>query len=122
MTVGIEGEEIVIRTPIDSLSDAFKGAVELGRIPKGFVVTDQRAFAQAVLSELLDEDEQGTTIVHELFDQAMNNALENGADGVDEAPPEPPECEECGASDADDVADMWLCPECAKEAQGAAGE
>lgn len=47
-------------------------------------VTDKLIFARAVLMELQDEEEDGTTMLHRLFDEAMKRAVENGCEGVDE--------------------------------------
>lgn len=46
-------------------------------------VTDHDAFAKEVLSALKDEEEDGTTIVHEMLDKAVNMAIENGAEGIE---------------------------------------
>lgn len=46
-------------------------------------VTDADLFAEAILYELNAESEDGTTIVHKMFDQAVENAIENGAEGIE---------------------------------------
>lgn len=45
-------------------------------------ITDPDKFAKAVLSALLDESEDGTTLVHLAIDTAASNAIENGAEGI----------------------------------------
>ena len=48
-------------------------------IPK---VVDAAAFADAIYHQLNDEEEDGTTIVHRMFDDAIKEAVEQGAEGV----------------------------------------
>jgi hypothetical protein len=47
-------------------------------------VTDKILFARAVLMELQAEEEDGTTMLQELLDEAMKRAVENGCDGIDD--------------------------------------
>lgn len=48
-------------------------------IPK---VTDPAMFAKEVYRRLNDEEEDGTTIVHRMFDDAIKEAVEQGAEGI----------------------------------------
>lgn len=50
--------------------------------PEGSRVTHTKTFSDAVLSELQDEEEDGTTLAHLMLDQAIDRAIENGAEGV----------------------------------------
>ena len=45
-------------------------------------VTDPLAFAKALETELCKEEEDGTTLVHQMLDEAAMNAVEGGADGI----------------------------------------
>lgn len=45
-------------------------------------VTDADVFAQAVADELLQEDEEGTTLVHMMLDGAATQAIDQGAEGI----------------------------------------
>lgn len=76
----IEGDEIVIRFVIPFLPLIFDGS------PLGpeFKVTDPNAFARDVVSELNREEEDGTTPVHRMFDAVLTEAVEQGAEGVEE--------------------------------------
>jgi hypothetical protein len=49
-----------------------------------YKVLDLEAFAKDVVNELLDEDEEGTTPVHRLLDNAFFFAIENGSAGIAE--------------------------------------
>jgi hypothetical protein len=80
----IEGDDIVIRIAIKNLPIAFAGGVDLGSIPPGYEITDPKKFAEEVVYSLEAEDEQGTTDIHRLFDKAMWDAVENGAEGCEE--------------------------------------
>jgi len=90
MECKIEGDEIVIRVKIDCLQIAWENGpfVESNYGPddednKPPVITDCEAFAQELVNELNFEDESGTNAVMTMFDNAMERAIENGADGVD---------------------------------------
>lgn len=45
-------------------------------------VTDPQVFAEAIKAELLREEEDGTTLIHRMFDKAAINAVEGGAEGI----------------------------------------
>jgi hypothetical protein len=45
-------------------------------------ITDPDKFAAEVLRALVDEDDEGTTLVHIAIDTAAMNAIENGAEGI----------------------------------------
>lgn len=76
----IEGDEIVIRLKIEALPGALAGG------PHGLWmrVTNSGDAAKAMVRVLEAEEEDGTTPVHRLFDDAMLHALENGEDGFRE--------------------------------------
>lgn len=78
----IEGNQIVIRIDIETLPIAVEGGIDLGTIASGGRVVDAYAFAKEVVYALNDEEEDGTTLVHEMFDAAFDDALDMGAQGV----------------------------------------
>jgi hypothetical protein len=84
----IEDGAIVIRVPLTALPQVVEGAWALGSLETRYVVTDTEAFAKDLVRALNDEDEQGTTLVHKMFDDAINEALEQGAEGIEEDPEE----------------------------------
>lgn len=49
------------------------------RVPR---ITDPKLFAKSVFHQILCEEEDGTTIVHRMFDEAIINAVEQGAEGI----------------------------------------
>lgn len=79
----IVGGDIVIRMPINGIADAVRGANSLHAWNTPIQVTDARAFAEDVCRTLNSDDEQGTTMVHELFDKAFSSAADDGAEGVE---------------------------------------
>lgn len=77
---------IVITLP----ATAFKMAAELhpdlwdhAADASSLKIIDQNAFAKDVVRELRREEEDGTTLVHLMFDSAVMRALENGCEGID---------------------------------------
>jgi len=47
-------------------------------------ITDKKQFIASLVRQLKFEDEEGSTLVHEMFDSAVTTMLENGDLGVDE--------------------------------------
>ena len=47
-------------------------------------ISNQKEFAKGVFQQLLDEDEEGTTVVHRMLDKAMCEVVEQGGEGVTE--------------------------------------
>lgn len=80
----IENDEIVIRVPFKYLPTIVEGAWALNALDKRFKLTDAALFAKNMVRALNDEDEQGTTMIHKMFDKAINEALEQGAEGIEE--------------------------------------
>ncbi len=78
----IEGGEIVIRVSIDALPFIADHVFALeGSL---YAVTDAPTFARDLVYELNREEEDGTTPIHRMFDAAISEANEQGADGVTE--------------------------------------
>ena len=84
-TVAIEdGDAIVIRIPLAYLPVAMDCAVDAGHVYGAHEVTEIGLFAEALVGELKEEKEDGTTLIHGLLDMAIGAAVENGAEGVEE--------------------------------------
>ena len=79
----IEDGVIVIRLAVDAIPSAVRGGVDMMAIDPPFRVTNAKAFAKDVVRALNDEDEDGTTPIHRMFDAAFNEAAEWGADGIE---------------------------------------
>ena len=80
----IEDNAIVIRVPLASLPQVVEGAWALGSLDTRWKLTNVPLFARDFVRELNSEDEEGTTMVHRMFDAAINEALEQGAEGIEE--------------------------------------
>jgi len=79
----IEGDQIVIRIDISNLPVIVSGAWALSALPP-LKVTDAPEFAKELCRQLNDEDEEGTTPIHRLIDKGVNEAVEQGAFGIEE--------------------------------------
>lgn len=82
----IERGVIVIRLPIENLPVVLQATPNIGEGEPWFKITDIEAFAKDLLYELNQEDEIGNTRVHRMFDEAILEAINQGADGVEDAP------------------------------------
>lgn len=82
----IEDAHIVIRLPIANLQAAIDGGIATGSIPFEMRIADQAVFAKDVCAALNDEDEEGTTAIHKLFDNAFIDAAEQGSLGLKDEP------------------------------------
>jgi len=82
----IEDGCIVIRVAIEALETVIDGVGTLWdeRGEPRFKVTDGLKFAADLVHSLNDEDEQGTTRIHLMFDDAIDHAVEYGAEGIEE--------------------------------------
>lgn len=75
---------IVIRVRIANLQAIMDGGYACNAYTTRWKVTDTVGFAKEISSELNDEDEEGTTMIHRMFDRAILQAIERGAQHVDE--------------------------------------
>lgn len=86
-TVAIRGNRLVIEISLPTLVTAFDACPEFEDDDNGeniFIVTNQQEFIKSVRRALTHEQEDGTTIVHEMFDRAFVDVVEQGMEGVDE--------------------------------------
>lgn len=80
----IEGTSIVIRVPLDALPAVLEGAWAMNKFDTRMKITDIGEFSRELVHSLNSEDEQGTTVIHEMFDKAIIDCIEQGAFGIDE--------------------------------------
>jgi hypothetical protein len=90
-SVKIVDDELVIRVGINTLAWAFDHMLENNPYSDkdhDFVqkwrVSDPLEFTKDTVSELLREEEDGTTPLDLLFDKVMNNAVDQGSLGIEE--------------------------------------
>lgn len=89
MDVKIEGNALVIRIDFDHLATAtfLSPAVEAHAYDdqgeeRDIKITDKAVWAKEVCRELNRDAEDGTTLVHLMFDKAFEQAIEGGAEGI----------------------------------------
>lgn len=80
LNIEIEDEVLTIRIGTTCLINALSG---IERFSEDFTITDQVAVLKAVIAELGREEEDGSTPVHRMLDQAFIEAVEQGCDGVE---------------------------------------
>lgn len=85
----IQNNKIIISIGFDALKFLAEENNNCGKYdkisyPDGYwtKITNKKLFAKEILRSLTAEEEDGTTIVHTLFENAINIALENGAEGI----------------------------------------
>lgn len=71
--------DITIKIPRSYLRHA---VVTHEDLPEGSRVTNTKVFSDAVLTEMQREQEDGTHAVHLMLDEVINEAIEQGAEGV----------------------------------------
>lgn len=84
LTIKIEGNELVVRIGVDTL--AFAVAAGDYFQDGNLKVTDAARFANDVVYELVREEEDGSNMLHALFDKAAEMACENGSEFVEDTP------------------------------------
>lgn len=79
----IKDGALVISIQVDNLHQILEGAWAMNKLDQRYKVTDAATFAKELCHQLNDEDEQGTTLVHRMFDKAIVNGIEWGCEGID---------------------------------------
>ena len=90
LTIGVEGDELVIRIGVDTLQFAFETGEdnqpfddEAHDFRRSWKVTDKHKFARGVGNALCNEEEDGSTPLTKVLDEAYIHAVEDDM-GVDE--------------------------------------
>lgn len=78
LNIEIKDNKVIISIGLEELIFAVQQEI------KDFKITNKKGFIKHIVNELENEEEDGTTLVHKLFDEAANNAIENGSDNVKE--------------------------------------
>ncbi|WP_368163022.1 hypothetical protein [Aeromonas sp. s6] len=80
LTVELVAEQVHISVGVKTLAHA----VTAGRYGmRSLTVTDPAVFAGEVVSVLKQEEEDGSTLIHGMFDKAASIAADQGAEGLD---------------------------------------
>ena len=82
--VTLEGDEIVIRIKKEGIEGfAFQGFNYAGmECDSQFEKIDKELLFKELVSELLSEEEDGTTLVHSMMDSAVINASDKGSEAL----------------------------------------
>jgi hypothetical protein len=90
LTIGLEKDELVIRIGVDTLAFCFEISEEnqpfdeqANDFRRAWRVVDKHKFAKGVGIALTDEEEDGSTPLTKILDDAFTHAIENDM-GVDE--------------------------------------
>lgn len=76
-------DAITITLPVAHLAAVVEGSWAMGALDTRWKITDAAAFARDLVNELNAEDEQGTTRIHRMLDGAIEEAIEQGAEGIE---------------------------------------
>lgn len=80
----IEDGKIIISIDVDALPLIVSGSCAVSDGLRGlWKVTDAAAFAEDVCVSLNREREDGSTMVHMMFDRAFDHAIDQGAEGIE---------------------------------------
>lgn len=79
-----ENEELVIRIPVSAIPYCVTVACDehYGFEQHNIEVENLDEFKEEFLNALLDEEENGDTVLHKAFDKEIINCVENGAFGL----------------------------------------
>lgn len=80
LRVELNADQLIISVGKDTLLHALETGRSYGL--GDITITDKELFLKEFVRELNSESEDGSTLIHEAFDQAVSNAIENGAEGV----------------------------------------
>lgn len=83
MKIEVENSKLVISIGTSLLCHAIKHGPYFQGMEDEPVITDEAAFVEAIRQELEAEDEEGTNLIHQAIDQAAENAIENGCEGIE---------------------------------------
>lgn len=81
LSVEINDNQLVITIGKETLLHAIETGRSYGL--GDITITDKDLFLTELVRELKAEGEDGSTLIHEALDQAVSNALENGAEGAE---------------------------------------
>ena len=90
LKVEIENEELVLRVGISALCMAvrqcqiiYNAVMDANGDEAAVEITDEAVFAKEILSALMVEEEDGSTLVHQMLDSAAECAIEQGCEGIE---------------------------------------
>jgi hypothetical protein len=83
INIEIVDGRLIVSASVGTMIQAFKWCSNyMTQFDENEYMIDGKVFAQEIMGELLAEDEDGSTLIHEMFDKAAERAIENGCKGV----------------------------------------
>ncbi len=82
----IEDDSIVIRVPVSALQLVLDGSNPMHQIAERYRIVNRDTFAKEVCRSINREDERGDTPFHKMFDEAMEYAISQGCEGLEDVP------------------------------------
>ena len=81
LDIKVEGGVLTISIGVNALAQAIRMGFDDRMDP--IKITDTEEFIDAVVNELSWEEEDGSTVVHAMFDLAAERAIHDGCEGVE---------------------------------------
>ena len=76
LEIEVKNGQVIISIGVETLCFATQAEIH------DFKITNKEGFVKDLINELNAEEEDGTTLVHRMFDKAADNAIENGSENV----------------------------------------
>ena len=84
INIEIVDGRLVVSASVGTMVQAFKYCSNyMAQFDEHKYTIDGPVFAREIMGELLAEDEDGTTLIHQMFDKAAERAIEKGCKGVE---------------------------------------
>jgi hypothetical protein len=84
INIEIVDGRLIVSASVGTMIQAFKYCSNyMTQFDEQEYTIDGPEFVQEIMGELLVEDEDGTTLIHKMFDKAAERAIENGCKGVE---------------------------------------
>lgn len=82
LIVRVVDGNVVISIGVDTLLHALAVGREAAFDDDNVRVTSPEDYVQSIVDELLYEEDDGYTVIHAMFDQASERAIDNGCAGI----------------------------------------
>lgn len=83
LDVKVVDGKLTITMGVDALITLVTLGGAFDTFPDDPIVTDKKAFVQSIVDRLLYEEEDGSTPVHRMLEQAALDAVEDGCEGIE---------------------------------------
>lgn len=83
LKIVVEDDQIKITIGVSTMANAAQYGPYLQQFEEDEYIIDADVLAKSVIGRLQVEDEIGTTLVHDMFDGAIEGVVENGEHGIE---------------------------------------